>query len=218
MWRRGEPEIFEEIKYRDQLVHHPFDSFSTVEAFVDAAVDDPHVVAIKMTLYRIGANSPLVDRLITAARPRQAGGGAGRAEGAIRRAEQHRVGDAARGGRRARRLRRAGSEDALQDLPGRAAGGGRRSGATCTSPPATTTARRRTSIPTSACSPRNPRIVADVSELFNYLTGYSNQTDYRELLVAPVALRRRFAQAGRARDRRMPGTAGRRASSSRSTR
>src|SRR6185295_9847904 len=66
-WRRGEPEIFDEIRYRDQLVHHPFDSFSTVEAFVDAAVDDPHVVAIKMTLYRIGSNSPLVDRLITAA-------------------------------------------------------------------------------------------------------------------------------------------------------
>ena len=40
----------------------------------------------------------------------------------------------------------------------------------------------------------NPRIVADVSELFNYLTGYSNQTDYRELLVAPIALRRRFGE------------------------
>ena len=39
-----------------------------------------------------------------------------------------------------------------------------------------------------------PGIVADVSELFNYLTGYSNQTDYRELLVAPVALRRRFGK------------------------
>ena len=39
-----------------------------------------------------------------------------------------------------------------------------------------------------------PSIVADVSELFNYLTGYSNQTDYRELLIAPVALRRRFGK------------------------
>jgi polyphosphate kinase len=39
-----------------------------------------------------------------------------------------------------------------------------------------------------------PDIVADVSELFNYLTGYSNQTDFRELLIAPVALRRRFGK------------------------
>ena len=39
-----------------------------------------------------------------------------------------------------------------------------------------------------------PDIVADASELFNYLTGYSNQTDYRELLIAPVALRRRFSK------------------------
>ena len=47
------------------LVHHPFDSFSSVEAFLRAAVEDPQVIAIKMTLYRIGANSPLVDMLVT---------------------------------------------------------------------------------------------------------------------------------------------------------
>ncbi len=67
IWRKGSPEIFDEIRYRDQLVHHPFDSFRSVESFVDAAIDDPRVVAIKMTLYRIGANSPVVDRLIKAA-------------------------------------------------------------------------------------------------------------------------------------------------------
>jgi polyphosphate kinase len=67
IWRKGSPEIFDEIRYRDQLVHHPFDSFQSVESFVDTAVDDPRVVAIKMTLYRIGANSPVVDRLIKAA-------------------------------------------------------------------------------------------------------------------------------------------------------
>ena len=67
LWRKGSPDIFDEIRYRDQFVHHPFDSFQSVEAFVDAAIDDPRVFAIKMTLYRIGANSPVVDRLIKAA-------------------------------------------------------------------------------------------------------------------------------------------------------
>ena len=52
---------------QDCLVHHPFDSFSAVEAFLREAASDPHVVAIKMTLYRIGANSPLIDLLIEAA-------------------------------------------------------------------------------------------------------------------------------------------------------
>ena len=67
VWRKGSPDIFDEIRYRDRMVHHPFDSFQSVESFVDAAIDDPRVVAIKMTLYRIGANSPVVDRLIKAA-------------------------------------------------------------------------------------------------------------------------------------------------------
>ena len=47
--------IFDQIRYQDQLVHHPFESFASVEAFLRAAVKDPHVIAIKMTLYRIGA-------------------------------------------------------------------------------------------------------------------------------------------------------------------
>ena len=63
----GYTEIFDDLREEDVLVHHPFDSFSSVEAFLQAAIDDPQVVAIKMTLYRIGANSPLVDMLMTAA-------------------------------------------------------------------------------------------------------------------------------------------------------
>ena len=59
--------MFEQIADQDFLIHHPFDSFTTIETFLRAAVDDPQVVAIKMTLYRIGANSPLVDLLIEAA-------------------------------------------------------------------------------------------------------------------------------------------------------
>src|SRR5688572_8610593 len=69
LWRPDEdPEvIFDQIRYQDQFVHHPFQSFVSVEAFLRAAVKDPHVVALKMTLYRIGANSPLIDLLIEAA-------------------------------------------------------------------------------------------------------------------------------------------------------
>ena len=48
-------------------MHHPFDSFAAVEAFLKQAAVDPSVVAIKMALYRIGANSPLIDMLIAAA-------------------------------------------------------------------------------------------------------------------------------------------------------
>jgi polyphosphate kinase len=59
--------VFEQIADQDFLLHHPFESFTSVETFLRAAVADPNVVAIKMTLYRIGPNSPLVDMLIQAA-------------------------------------------------------------------------------------------------------------------------------------------------------
>ena len=59
--------IFDQIRERDHLVHHPFDSFTSAEAFLQAVVEDPHVSAIKMTPYRIGSNSPLIDLLIQAA-------------------------------------------------------------------------------------------------------------------------------------------------------
>jgi polyphosphate kinase len=193
LWRKGEPEIFDEIKYRDQLVHHPFDSFTSVEAFVNAAIDDPDVVAIKMTLYRIGSNSPLVDRLITAAhRGKQV---AVLVELKARFDERSNM-------EWATRLEEAGvhvvyglanlkthckiclvvrqEEDGIRRYVHVATGNYNR-----------VTAQVYTDV---GLFTANPRIVADVSELFNYLTGYSNQTDYRELLVAPIALRRRFAK------------------------
>ena len=69
LWRNDEdPEvIFDQIRYQDILVHHPFQSFASVETFLRAAVQDAHVTAIKMTLYRIGSNSPLIPLLIAAA-------------------------------------------------------------------------------------------------------------------------------------------------------
>ena len=193
IWRKGTPEIFDEIRYRDQLVHHPFDSFQSVESFVDAAVDDPRVVAIKMTLYRIGANSPVVDRLIKAAeRGKQV---AVLVELKARFDERSNI-------EWAKRLEDAGvhvvygveklkthckiclvvrqEDDEIRRYAHIGTGNYNR-----------TTAKIYTDI---GIFTARPAIVADVSELFNYLTGYSNQTDYRELLIAPVALRRRFGK------------------------
>jgi polyphosphate kinase len=193
MWRHGEPEIFDEIKYRDQLVHHPFDSFTTVEAFVDAAVDDAHVVAIKMTLYRIGSNSPLVDRLITAAQ---------RGKQVAVLVELKARFDERSNMEWATRLEEAGVHvvHGVQDLKTHCKiclvvrqeeDGVRRYVHVATGNYNRATAHVYTDL---GLFTANPRIVADVSELFNYLTGYSNQTDYRELLVGPIALRRRFAR------------------------
>jgi polyphosphate kinase len=66
--RDEDQSIFEILHDHDILVHHPFESFSgTVERFIRDAVDDPHVIAIKMTLYRTGVASPFIPLLIRAA-------------------------------------------------------------------------------------------------------------------------------------------------------
>jgi polyphosphate kinase len=193
IWRKGSRDIFDEIRYRDQLVHHPFDSFQSVEAFVDAAVDDPRVVAIKMTLYRTGTKSPVVDRLITAAdRGKQV---AVLVELKARFDERSNIDWATR-------LEDAGvhvvygveklkthckvclvvrkEEDEIRRYVHIGTGNYNRATAQVYTDIGLFTAR--------------PSIAADASELFNYLTGYSNQVDYRELLIAPVAMRRRFGK------------------------
>lgn len=58
--------IFDQIRARDVLVHHPYDSFSPVEEFYRTAATDPQVLAIKATLYRVGKNSPVVEALLDA--------------------------------------------------------------------------------------------------------------------------------------------------------
>jgi len=61
-------QIFNVIRHSDQLIHSPYESFSaTVDRFIRAAADDPKVLAIKMTLYRTGDNSPFIKNLIRAA-------------------------------------------------------------------------------------------------------------------------------------------------------
>ena len=195
VWRAdADPEeIFDQIRFEDVLVHHPFDSFSSVEGFVRAAVRDPHVVAIKMSLYRIGPNSPLIPLLIEAAE-------AGKQVAVLvelkaRFEERNNI-------LWARALESHGIHVVygFPDVKVHAKlclvvrqepGGIQRYVHTGTGNYNPETAKVYTDL---GLFTTDPDIVADVSEVFNYLTGYSNQKDYRSLLFAPVQLRSRLTE------------------------
>ncbi|MBM3777520.1 MAG: polyphosphate kinase 1 [Acidimicrobiia bacterium] len=195
LWRSDEDAegLFEELRYQDQLVHHPYDSFSPVVGFVRAAVKDPHVIAIKMTLYRIGHDSPLVDLLIEAAE-------SGKQVAVL-------VELKARFDERnnivwARRLEEAGvhvvygwaslkTHAKLCLVIRQEPDGVQRYVHTATGNYNAATAKVYTDI---GLFTANPDIVADVSEVFNHLTGYSNQREFRRLLVAPIGLRTRLTE------------------------
>jgi polyphosphate kinase len=204
LWHRADSDIFEQLKYQDCLLHHPFDSFTAVETFIKTAARDPHVVAIKMTLYRIGADSPLVDLLIEAAN-------AGKQVAVL-------VELKARFDERsnidwANRLEDAGVHVVYGVLNlkthckvclvvRQGATEVERYAHIATGNYNEVTAKVYTDL---GLFTSEPRLMADLSELFNYLTGYSNQVQYRELLVAPLDLRRRLRallerEAGHARE------------------
>ena len=120
------PTSWSAIRNGDVLAHHPYHSFDAVTRFVSEAAVDPRVLAIKMTLYRVSPTSPVAEALTRGGGGRQGGCGAGRAAGPrLRRGGQHPVGARARGSGSARGLWAGRLQDALQGVPGGAAGGRR---------------------------------------------------------------------------------------------
>ncbi|HEY2849580.1 MAG TPA: polyphosphate kinase 1 [Gemmatimonadaceae bacterium] len=191
--RDAERTIFDAIRERDVLVHHPFDSFSaSVEQFVEAAARDDQTLAIKMTLYRTGGGT--VVRALTEAAQRGIQV-AVLVELQARFEETNNINFA-------RTLESFGVHVAygLQGLKTHAkvalvvrreADGIRRYVHISTGNYNARTARVYTDIGLFTCS---NAIGADVSDLFNLLTGFSRQRVYRKLIVAPNGMRQRFLQ------------------------
>ena len=186
--------LFTQISDHDQIVHHPFDSFSSVEAFLAAAVADPHVIAIKITLYRIGSNSPLIDLLIEAAE-------AGKQVAVL--VELKARFDERNNIAWAHRLESAGihvvygmlnlkTHCKLCLVVRKRAEGIVRYAHIGTGNYNAATAQIYTDRGPVHRATR--AVVEEVTEVFNYLTGYSDKQDYHELLVAPLSLRSAFTQ------------------------
>jgi polyphosphate kinase len=186
--------IFDVIRERDLLVHHPYESFTaTVEQFLDAASRDDHVLAIKLTLYRTSGDTAIVRALTEAAQ---------RGKQVAVLVELQARFDEANNITWARTLENFGVHVAY-GLPGlkthakvalvvrREADGIRRYVHIGTGNYNTKTARTYTDIGLFTAS---PSIGADLSDLFNSLTGFSRQRVYRKLLVAPGNMRDRFLE------------------------
>jgi polyphosphate kinase len=190
---RGTRTIFDVIAEGDLLVQHPYDSWDTsVAAFLDAAAKDPRVLAIKQTLYRTSLkDSPVIQALVRAA-------AAGKQTVAMvelkaRFDEQANI-------EWARILEEAGvhvvygvvglKTHAKLSMVVRDEDNKIRRYChvgTGNYHPGTATAYEDIGLLTA-----DPEIGADVSDLFNYITGYSRQDDYRRVLVAPLGLRRQL--------------------------
>jgi polyphosphate kinase len=182
-------DLFGAIRQGDVLLHHPYDSFATsVEAFIKQASRDPRVLAIKQTLYRTSGDSPIVTALIRAAE---------RGTQVAALVELKARGDEAANVAWARALEEAGvhvvygliglkthSKTAL--VVRQEDDGIRRYCHIGTGNYNSTTARMYEDLGLLTV---DPDLGADLTDLFNFLTGYSRRTEYRRLMVAPLSLR-----------------------------
>ena len=186
-----EGDFFSIIREKDLLVHHPYHSFtSTVVRFITSAAHNPDVLAIKMTLYRTSGDSPILNALIAAAEN-------GKQVAVVmelkaRFDEENNI-------YWARRLERVGvhvvygvvglkTHSKIVMVVRREADRIRRYVHIGTGNYNPKTARIYTDLGLFSC---REELGADLTDLFNYLTGYSRQQSYRKLLVAPVNLRDR---------------------------
>jgi polyphosphate kinase len=180
--------LFAEIDKGDVLVHHPFDSFRPVEAFIESAAFDPDVIGIKITLYRVGEKSPIVEAL-------QAAAEAGKQVTAM--VELKARFDEGNNLVWARSLERAGvhvtygfpelkTHSKLCLIVRRDGKALRRYAHIGTGNYNPETARAYTDL---GLFTADSEITQDVAELFNALTAFSRQAEYRRLLVAPLSVR-----------------------------
>jgi polyphosphate kinase len=187
-------DVLAAVRVGDLLVHHPYDSFvASVERFIAQAVDDPDVLTIKMTLYRTSGDSPIVRDLIRAAE---------RGKQVVVLVEIKARFDEEANIVWARKLEQAGAH-VVYGLVGlkthskvclvvrREGSGLRRYVHIGTGNYNPKTARLYTDLGLLSC---RPELGADVTDLFNVLTGLSRQRTFRRLLVAPHSLRSRFLE------------------------
>jgi polyphosphate kinase len=186
----GDPvDMFGVIRQGDVLVHHPYESFaSSVERFVEQAVADPDVLAIKMTVYRTSDDSPLVPALIRASE---------RGKQAVCMVELKARFDEEANIQWAKTMEEAGVH-VVYGIPGlkthtKALLVARREG---------DRVRQYVHVGTGNYNPTTARIYtdlglftadqdigADVAEMFNFITGYGRPKDYRKVIVSPTTMR-----------------------------
>jgi polyphosphate kinase len=187
-WCADPKNIFNAIKESDRLVHHPYDSYDCVTNFINEAVEDEDVVAIKICLYRTGPDSPIPPALIRASE--QGKQVTTLIELKARFDEEHNI-------EWAQKLDQAGVH-VVYGIVGLKTHG-----------KLTLIVRREDGVlrryvhvasgnynPTTSCTytdlglfTADEAIGRDATELFNYLTGFSQQSSYRKLMVSPVSLR-----------------------------
>ena len=190
---RPEENVFDTLRQRDIFIHRPYDSFGPVIEYINAAAEDPDVLAIKQTLYRVGPNPPIVRALMKA---RENGKQVSvLVELKARFDEESNI-------EWARALEKAGvhvvygliglkTHCKISLVVRREREGIRRYVHLSTGNYNTITARVYTDL---GLMTSDEEFGADATELFNYLTGYSKQTEYRKFLVAPVNLRQRMLE------------------------